>query len=40
MTLVHVINPNTSRAMTDSIARTAREAAGPGCSVLGVVTIR
>ena len=31
MTLIQVINPNTSRAMTDGIARTAREAAGPGC---------
>jgi allantoin racemase len=38
MTLIQVINPNTSRAMTDSIARTAREAAGPGCTVLAVTS--
>ena len=38
MTLIRVINPNTSRAMTDSIARTAREAAGPGTTVLAVTS--
>jgi allantoin racemase len=38
MTLIQVINPNTSRAMTDGIARTAREAAGPGCAVLAVTS--
>jgi len=38
MTLIQVINPNTSRAMTDGIARTAREAAGPGCTVLAVTS--
>jgi allantoin racemase len=38
MTLIHVINPNTSRAMTDGIARTAREAAGPGTTVLAVTS--
>jgi allantoin racemase len=38
MTLIQVINPNTSRAMTDGIARTAREVAGPGCSVLAVTS--
>ncbi|HEY0936007.1 MAG TPA: aspartate/glutamate racemase family protein [Trebonia sp.] len=37
MTLIQVINPNTSRAMTDGIARTAREVAGPG-SVIAAVT--
>ena len=38
MTVIQVINPNTSRAMTAGIARTAREAAGPGCSVLAVTS--
>ena len=38
MTLIQVINPNTSRAMTDGIARTAREAAGPGSTVLAVTS--
>jgi allantoin racemase len=38
MTLIQVINPNTSRAMTDGIARTAREAAGPGATVLAVTS--
>jgi len=38
MTLIQVINPNTSRAMTDGIARTAREVAGPGCRVLAVTS--
>ena len=38
MILIQVINPNTSRAMTDGIARTAREAAGPGCTVLAVTS--
>ena len=38
MTLIQVINPNTSRAMTAGIARTAREAAGPGCTVLTVTS--
>jgi allantoin racemase len=38
MTLIQVINPNTSRAMTDGIARTAREAAGPGSALLVVTS--
>jgi len=38
MTLIQVINPNTSRAMTEGIARTAREVAGPGCAVLAVTS--
>jgi allantoin racemase len=38
MTLIHVINPNTSRAMTDGIARTAREVLGPGATVLAVTS--
>jgi len=38
MTLIHVINPNTSQAMTDGIARTAREVAGPGITVLAVTS--
>jgi allantoin racemase len=38
MTRVQVINPNTSRAMTEGIARTAREAAGPGTTVLAVTS--
>ena len=38
MTLIRVINPNTSRAMTGGIARTAREAAGPGTTVLAVTS--
>jgi allantoin racemase len=38
MTLIQVINPNTSRAMTASIDRTAREAAGPGAAVLTVTS--
>jgi allantoin racemase len=38
MTLIQVINPNTSRAMTEAIARTAREAAGPGVTVLAVTS--
>jgi allantoin racemase len=33
MTLIQVINPNTSRAMTSAIGRAAREAAGPGVTV-------
>lgn len=36
MTLIQVINPNTSRAMTDGIARTARETAGPGTVIRAV----
>jgi allantoin racemase len=36
MTLIQVINPNTSRAMTEGIARTAREAAGPGSAIRAV----
>ncbi|GAB3165708.1 aspartate/glutamate racemase family protein [Myceligenerans halotolerans] len=32
--LIRVINPNTSRAMTDKIGRTAREVAGPGVDVV------
>jgi len=38
MTLIQVINPNTSRAMTDGIARTAREVAGPDTKVLAVTS--
>jgi len=38
MTLINVINPNTSRAMTDGIARTAREVAAPGSTVLAVTS--
>ena len=38
MTLIQVINPNTSRAMTDGIARTAREVAGPGTEVRAVTS--
>jgi allantoin racemase len=38
MTLIRVINPNTSRAMTDAIGRTAREAAGPGVTVSAVTS--
>ncbi|PUB30209.1 allantoin racemase [Promicromonospora sp. AC04] len=30
---IHLINPNTSRAMTDKIAVTAREVAGPDVSI-------
>jgi allantoin racemase len=33
MSLINVINPNTSRAMTEAIGRTAREVAGPGFTV-------
>jgi allantoin racemase len=36
MTSIQVINPNTSRAMTAAIGRTAREAAGPGVRVTAV----
>jgi allantoin racemase len=36
MTLIQVINPNTSRAMTEAIAVTARAVAGPGPTVLAV----
>lgn len=32
--LIRVINPNTSRAMTDKIGHTAREVAGPGVDVV------
>lgn len=38
MTLIGVINPNTSRAMTEAIGRTAREVAGPGVRVLAVTS--
>jgi allantoin racemase len=38
MTLIAVINPNTSRAMTAAIGRTAREVAGPGVRVLAVTS--
>lgn len=38
MTLIQVINPNTSRAMTDAIGRTAREVAGPGVTVSAVTS--
>src|SRR6201996_6508838 len=38
MTLIQVINPNTSRAMTDGIARTAREVAGPGTGIRAVTS--
>jgi allantoin racemase len=33
MTLIQVINPNTSREMTAAIGRTAREVAGPGVTI-------
>jgi allantoin racemase len=36
MTLIQVINPNTSRAMTALIGAAAREAAGPGVTVRAV----
>jgi allantoin racemase len=38
MTLIRVINPNTSRAMTAAIGRTAREVAGPGVRVVAVTS--
>lgn len=38
MTQIRVINPNTSRAMTDGIARTAREVAGPGVTIEAVTS--
>jgi allantoin racemase len=38
MTTIQVINPNTSRAMTAAIDRTAREAAGPGSTVVAVTS--
>jgi allantoin racemase len=38
MTLIQVINPNTSRAMTDAIGRTAREVAGAGVTVSAVTS--
>jgi allantoin racemase len=38
MTLIQVINPNTSRAMTSAIGRTARGVAGPGVRVLAVTS--
>lgn len=38
MTLIRVINPNTSRAMTGDIARTAREVAGPGVTIEAVTS--
>lgn len=38
MTLIRVINPNTSRAMTQGIARTAREVAGPGVRIEAVTS--
>lgn len=34
--IISVINPNTSRAMTTAIERTAREAGGPGTSIIAV----
>jgi allantoin racemase len=36
MTLIRVINPNTSRAMTAAIGRTAREVAAPGVAIEAV----
>lgn len=36
MTSITVINPNTSRAMTDAIGRAAREVAAPGTAVTAV----
>uniref|UniRef100_UPI0032B7BBB5 aspartate/glutamate racemase family protein n=1 Tax=Serratia ureilytica TaxID=300181 RepID=UPI0032B7BBB5 len=33
---IQVINPNTSQAMTDTIAAAARTAAAPGTEVLAV----
>jgi allantoin racemase len=38
MTLIQVINPNTSRAMTRGIERTAREVAGPGVTIAAVTS--
>jgi allantoin racemase len=38
MTLIQVINPNTSRSMTDGIGRTAREVAGPGVRIVAVTS--
>jgi allantoin racemase len=38
MTLIRVINPNTSRAMTSAIGRTAREVAGPGVHIAAVTS--
>jgi allantoin racemase len=38
MTLIRVINPNTSREMTAAIGRTAREVAGPGVRVVAVTS--
>jgi allantoin racemase len=38
MTLIGVINPNTSRAMTAAIGRTAREVAGPGVRITAVTS--
>lgn len=34
MVRIHLINPNTSRAMTDKVAVTAREVAGPDVAVV------
>ncbi|HEY1706012.1 MAG TPA: aspartate/glutamate racemase family protein [Trebonia sp.] len=36
MTVISVINPNTSRSMTDAMARSAREVAGPGTVIRAV----
>jgi allantoin racemase len=38
MTLIQVINPNTSREMTSAIGRTAREVAGPGVRMSAVTS--
>jgi allantoin racemase len=36
MTLIRVINPNTTRAMTEAIGRSARAVAGPGTTISAV----
>jgi allantoin racemase len=38
MTLIQVINPNTSRAMTMAIGQTAREVAGPAVRITAVTS--
>ncbi len=36
MSLIQVINPNTSQAMTETIGRAARAVAAPGTDILAV----
>ncbi|TRW79854.1 Asp/Glu racemase [Mycolicibacterium sp. 018/SC-01/001] len=36
MTLIWVVNPNTTEAMTDAIARNARAVVAPGTTVVGI----